>query len=106
MQQPAAAAVPMEPVAQLLLAASLVLAEQELTMVVLQQAAAQQVVAVVRQRILRQRLRQRLRQNNVYQVSVWETRDITQRTVIITALMEQLDANVQIHTNAQLGQLS
>ena len=47
-----------------------------------------------------------LRTNHVYQVSVQETRDITQRTVIITALMEHLDALVQIHTNAQSGQPS
>ena len=33
-------------------------------------------------------------------------RDITQRTVIIIALMELKDAFVQIHTNAQSGQLS
>jgi hypothetical protein len=96
--------------------------EKEPTLVALQQVAAQQVaaqqvaaqqvaaqqVAAIRQRILHQRiLHQRiLRPNHVYQVSVWEHQDITQRTVIITAMMEQPDANVQIHTNAQLGQLS
>ena len=111
----AVAAVPLEPAAHLPLAPMVVLVEKETIQVVApQQVLAQaqvqaqaqvlaQAAAVLRQRILRQRI---LRPNHVYQVSVWETRDITQRTVIITALMEHLDANVQIHTNAQLDQLS
>jgi hypothetical protein len=40
------------------------------------------------------------------QVAAREHQDITQRAVIITALMDHLDALVQIHTNAQLGQLA
>ena len=93
----AVAAVLMAPVAQLLLAASLVLAEKETILVVLQQVAAQQVVVILlrRQRILRQS------QEHAYQVSVWETQDITQRAVIITAMMDHLDALVQIHTNVE-----
>ena len=100
----AVAAVPLAQVAQLLLAASLVLVDQELIKVVLQQVQAQAAAAVVlRQRILRQRiLRQRiLRQNNAYLASVWEHLDITQRAVIITAMTDHLDALVQIHTNAE-----
>jgi hypothetical protein len=96
--------------AQLVAPVPVVLVEKELTLVVLQQVAAQQVaaqqVAAIRQRILHQRILHQRIPNHVYQVSVLEHQDITQRTVIITALMEQLDANVQIHTNAQLGQLS
>jgi len=110
----AVAAVPLEPVAHLLLAARVVPVEQEIIKVVsphqvqaLAQALAlaqvQALAAVVRQRILHQSLHHT---NHVYQVSVQETQDITQRAVIITALMEHLDAFVQIRTNAQSGQLS
>ena len=98
-----AAAVPLEPVAQLLLAASLVLVEQEIIKVVLHQVAAQQVVAahqvvvilLLHQRILRQS------QKHAYQVSVWETQAITRQPVITTAMMDHLDALVQIHTNVE-----
>jgi hypothetical protein len=104
----AMAVVKMGPAAQLLLAASLVLVEVETIKVVLQQVAVQQVavqqavqqveVVLPLQRILRQRI---LRQNNAYLANVWATRDITRRTVIITAMMDHLDALVQIHTNVE-----
>ena len=60
---------------------------------------------LLRQRLLRQRLlRQRLlRPKHVYLARVWETQDITQLPVIITAMMDHLDALVQIHTNAELA---
>jgi phosphopantetheinyl transferase len=91
----AVAVVKMEPVAQLLLAASLVLVEKEIIKVV----APQQVVAVLRQRLRQRILRQS--QKHAYLASVWETQDITQRAVIITAMMDHLDALVQIHTNVE-----
>jgi hypothetical protein len=99
----AVAVVPLEPVAQLLLAARVVLVDQEIIKVVAQAQVQALAAAVLHQRILHQSLHHT---NHVYQVSVQETQDITQRTVIITALMDHLDANVQIHTNAQLGQHS
>jgi hypothetical protein len=61
----AVVAVPLEPVAQLLLAARLVLVEQEIIKVVLHQVAVHQVaVVLLRQRILRQRQLHRQYQNH------------------------------------------
>ena len=76
-------------------AARVVLAGKEIMLVVLQQALVQ---AVLHQRILHP--------NHAIQAHARALLDITQRTVIITALIEHLDALVQIHTNAQLGQLA
>jgi hypothetical protein len=95
------AVVKMEPVAQLLLAASLVLVEKEIIKVVLHQVAVHQVaVVLLHQRIHRQRILHQ-NQKHAYRASVWETQDITQRAVIITAMMDHLDALVQIHTNVE-----
>jgi hypothetical protein len=61
----AAAAVPLEPVAQLLLAASLVLVDQEIIKVVLHQVAVQQAaVVLLHQRIHHQRQLHRQYQNH------------------------------------------
>jgi hypothetical protein len=72
--------------------ARVVLVEKETMLVVLQQVAARV--------ILHQHTK------HAIQVTAREHQDIIQRAVIITALMDHLDALVQIHTNAQLGQLA
>jgi uncharacterized membrane protein affecting hemolysin expression len=72
--------------------ARVVIVQKETMLVVLQQVAARV--------ILNQHTK------HAIQVTAREHQDITQRAVIITALMDHLDALVQIHTNAQLGQLA
>jgi hypothetical protein len=103
----AAAAVPLEPVAQLLLAASLVPVDQEIIKVVLHQVA---VVVLLRQRILRQRQLHRQYQNHrlnqqvqfriVIHTAARATQVITQRSVIITAMMDILVAFAQTRQDA------
>jgi hypothetical protein len=77
---------------QLAAVARVVIVEKETMLVVLQQVAARV--------ILHQHTK------HAIQVTAREHQDIIQRAVIITALMDHLDALVQIHTNAQLDQLA
>jgi hypothetical protein len=102
----AAAAVPLEPVAQLLLAASLVLVEKEIIKVVLHQVA----VVLLRQRILHQRqlhrqyqnlrLNQQVKFHSAIRTAARATPVITQRSVIITAMMDILVAFAQTRQDA------